>query len=160
MIRKILGNLLVGTLMPLLASVRWWPNIYDALVNNVYKYYDFHITSAREFFYHLFGGWLSYFVYALIYTIIILLPFQLIKDAYRRKLIHLSFVKKWFILTAIILGWILLVGMFGNIWMIPMWYNVIYILFALFASFMLTGILYFIIDLYYSVEGCSSQKKD
>lgn len=100
MIRKIIGNLLVGTLLPVLASFRWWPNIYNAILYKEYEYYDFHIETLRELLNEIYG---EYFLSYIIFLFLLLLPFQLIKDyCFRKKNKRLALWKKCLILTGII----------------------------------------------------------
>lgn len=46
----------------------------------------------------------------------------------------------------IIICCILIVGTFSNIWIYPYWHNVIYIIFSIFISVILTTMTYFVID--------------
>lgn len=83
MVRKIIGNLLVGRLLPILAASRWWPNIYNGVVHGKYEYYDFRIETLEELGYEIFGR--DFLVDYIIGLVLLLLPFQLIKDYNYKK---------------------------------------------------------------------------
>ncbi|TYR35845.1 hypothetical protein FXV77_12275 [Sphingobacterium phlebotomi] len=102
MIRKIIGNLIIGLIMPLLMLARWLPNTYNAIVHGVYEYYDFRITSLSGYLYEVYGkNYLFSFILAIVF---LLLPFQLIKDRYYRKRKRpLAVWKKMLILMSIVL---------------------------------------------------------
>src|SRR5690606_19616615 len=102
MIRKIIGNLIIGLIMPILMLGRWFLNTYNAFVHGVYEYYDFHITSLSGYLYEVYGkNYLFSFILAILF---LLLPFQLIKDYYYRKRKGpLAFWKKMLILMGIVL---------------------------------------------------------
>ncbi len=143
--RKIIGNLVVGIFVPFLLKIRWLPNVYDAVFYREYKYYDFEFNSLSEFLKEIYwnGFLLEYFLGLLF----ILLPFQLIKDHYKRKNKPLSFFSKFRVLAGIVISWVIIFGLFSNIWTIPWWHNFIYVAFALFFSLVITTLLYILVDI-------------
>ena len=145
--RKILGNILASFLIPVLLSVRWFPSIYKGVFHGVYEYYDVQVDTFGELLMNIYGG-ANYFLGAVLGGLIILLPFQLIKNGYYRSGKHLSFTKKWMILSSIFLGLIILFGTFSNIWWIPYWKNIYYILFSLGFGLIIAGLLYLCVDRY------------
>ncbi|RAV27408.1 hypothetical protein DN748_18820 [Sinomicrobium soli] len=143
-LRKIIVPLFIALPIPIFLKIRWLPNVYDALFKGIYRYYDFEIETLREFIFHVYGS--SYFIDYVLSVLMLMLPFQLIKDYYSKKNIRLSFLKKWGILTCIVSGWIILLGTFSNIWWVPWYKNMIYIAYALFLGLICTTLLYFAID--------------
>lgn len=57
-----------------------------------------------------------------------------------------SFVGKWMTISALIMFYLLLCGMFLNIWMIPWWHNFAYPVFALGLGGCANILLYFMVD--------------
>lgn len=102
--RKIIGNMLVAIFMPIIASARWFPNIYKAIFHHVYEYYDFHIETLSELIYYtLFESFGLLYTWSLVF---ILFPFQLIKDYhYNRDKKGLALWKKCLLLSGIIAFW-------------------------------------------------------
>ncbi len=140
-------NLLVGLLIPIALKIRWLPNVYDALFKGIYKYYDVRIDSLGEFLRYVYGN--SYPIAYVLSIAMLLLPFQLIKDHYSLRMkVRISFLRKWIILSAIVAGWIALWGTVSNIWMIPIFHNVIYLAFAIAFGFIFTSLLYLTVDQY------------
>lgn len=140
-------NLLVGLLIPIALKIRWLPNVYDALFKGIYKYYDVRIDSLGEFLRYVYGN--SYPIAYVLSIAMLLLPFQLIKDHYSLRMkVRISFLRKWIILSAIVAGWIALWGTVSNIWMIPIFQNVIYLAFAIAFGFIFTSLLYLTVDQY------------
>jgi hypothetical protein len=143
---KIIANITAGLLVPIFLNIRWFPNVYDAVFNGVYRYYDFQIKSLDEFLYHVYGS--SYLFEYAFSVIMVLLPFQLIKDYFLKKKGKLSFFGKWGILSAIIVSWILIWGSVSNIWTSPWYHNFIYLAFPLGFGLVFTTLLYFMVDRY------------
>ncbi len=143
---KIIANLTAGLLMPVILNIRWLPNVYDAVFNGVYRYYDFQIKSFGEFLYHVYGS--SYLIEYALSTILVLVPFQLIKDYFFKRKGKLSFLNKWGILTGIMVSWILICGSFSNIWWVPWYHNFIYLAFSVGFGLVFTTPLYFLVDRY------------
>lgn len=144
MIRKVVGNLIICFIIPFLLKIRWMPNLYEAIFYKEYRYYDVEINSFSEFFYYIYGE--TYFIIYSLSFLLFLTPFQFVKDYFYRKGHTLSYLKKVVILMLIIICCILIVGTFSNIWTYPYWHNVIYIIFSIFISVILTTMTYFVID--------------
>lgn len=144
--RKIIVNLIVACLMPILILGRWLPNTFDAIVYGVYKYYDFHITSLSEYLYEVYGRhFMIYFIFPLLFMLI---PFQVIKDQYYRKVKRLLILwKKILILMTIVLLEVMLFVR-GPIYD---WY-VMYLGVAIGLGVPISIILYFLIDRYVERE--------
>jgi len=102
MIRKVVGNLIIGLIMPILMLARWLPNTYNAVVHGTYEYYDFHITSLTGYLYEVYGkNYLFSFILAILF---LLLPFQFVKDRYyRTRKKPLTVWKKILILVGVVL---------------------------------------------------------
>lgn len=83
-----------------------------------------------------------YFAMYFIHLFVLFLPFQLIKDYYfNTKNIKLSFLKKWGILTSIMIGWMIL-------WVpIRIEYSM-FLIFAISFGLFFTVLLYVAIDRY------------
>lgn len=143
---KIILNLIVGIFIPIVLKIRWLPNLFEAVFYGKYNYYDFQINSLGEFLKEVYvrGFWLEY----VLGIILILLPFQLIKDNFHRKNKSLRFFRKVQILFGILIGWIIVLGTFSNIWIIPWWYNFVYLVYAVIFSLIFTSLLYFLVDRY------------
>lgn len=146
MYRKIIMNFLIGLLLPIALSVQWLPNVYDAFFKGVYKYYDFRIGSLREFLYHVYGN--SYFIDYVLFLIMFLLPFQLIKDHYYKIGKRLSFYKKILLFSLIVGCLIIFWGLFSNIWIYPIYHNLIYLVYAFGSGVIFGSLLYFSVDRY------------
>ena len=101
--RKIIGNLVVGILVPFLLKITWLPNVYDAVFYREYKYYDFEFNSLGDFLKEIY--WNSFLLDYFLGLLFILLPFQLIKDHYNRKNKPLSFFSQFVLLAGIVIGW-------------------------------------------------------
>ena len=149
--RKVLINTLVSLLIPFFFMIRWLPNIYAGIIHGEYRYYDYRVNSFWELLSYVYGGW-TYPIGAIVGGLVILLPFQLIKDGSEEKGTPLSFIKKWWILSGIVLGWVLAFGSISNIWTTPWWHNFIYPVFALIFGFVFNTLLYFGIDRYVEEE--------
>lgn len=149
--RKVLINTLMSLLIPFFFMIRWLPNIYAGVFHGEYRYYDYRVNSLWELLSYVYGGW-TYLIGAIVGGLVILLPFQLIKDGSEEKGTPLSFIKKWGVLSGIVLGWVLVFGSFSNIWTPPWWYNFIYPVFALVFGFVFNTLLYFGIDRYVKRE--------
>lgn len=148
---------MVGLLAPIYFNIRWLPNVYDAIFNGVYHYYDFQIKSLNEFLYHVYGTlYLAEYAFS---VIMVLLPFQLIKDYFFKKKNKLSFFGKWGILAGIMVSWILILGTFSNIWWTPWYYNFIYLAFSLGFGLVFTTLLYFMVDRYVEKNKQSTNNK-
>ena len=89
-LRKIIVALFIALPIPIFLKIRWLPNVYDALFKGIYRYYDFEIETLREFLFHVYGS--SYFIDYVLSVLMLMLPFQLIKDYYSKKNIRLSFI--------------------------------------------------------------------
>lgn len=150
MIRKIIGNILVGLLLPFLFLVRWWPSTYDAIFYGVYKYYDFHITSLSEYLYEVYGrDFLARSIFPLLFM---LLPFQIIKDGYYWKNRQaLTLWKKMLVFTGIVLLEVMLFVR-GPIYD----YYALYLGSAIGIGVPISALLYLLIDRY--VEKIANEK--
>lgn len=152
--RKILFNLVAAGVAPIILSFRWLPNVYDALIHQKYRYYYYQIETLGDFLYLVYGK--NYVLNFVILLIFIFLPLQLIKDSYFKngRYHMLTFFRKWIILTAIVLGWIVFFGTFSNIWWTPpdLYKNLIYIVFAGGFSIIFTTFFHFTLDRFQSPE--------
>lgn len=142
---KLLGNSITALLTPFLIGCYNIPSLYKAIFYKEYKYYDFDISTFSDFFYYTYGQF--YIIIYILSLIFFFLPFQLIKDYYITKKENLSFIKKVYIFSAIILTCILILGSFINIWIYPYWYNLLYIIFSFVLAIILTTILYYLVDI-------------
>lgn len=114
--RKIFAFIFCSLLSPIIFSIPWLPNILEAILYRKYNYYDFHITSLSEFFVTVYE---ETFLGAAIFSfVLIFVPFQLIKDYAYKKGKNFSFLEKIGILSGIMALWILVFGLFTNIWTI------------------------------------------
>lgn len=145
--RKIIGNILVSLLIPILFSVRWFPAIYKGIFYGEYEYYDFQVNTFGELLGYIYGG-VGYFFGAILGYIAIILPFQIIKESRYNKGKVNSFKFKWVIISLIVLLWILIFGTFSNIWMVPWWHNLIYIGFSFGFGLICNTVLYLGVDRY------------
>ncbi len=139
--RKIIGNLLVGLILPILILGRWLPNTYHAVFFDVYEYYDFHITSLSQFLSTVYRHYIFIYVISLLF---ILLPFQVLKDLYyAKKGKYLSLLKKVLFLVLLLL----IENMLFIRGPIYEWYGR-YILFAAGIGIPISILLYFTVDRY------------
>ena len=144
--RKIIFNAFIALLIPIVLLIRWIPNVFNALLFGQYKYYDFRINTLGKFLSTVYDG---YFIMWIISLLFIFFPFQLIKDFYiEKKGRPLSFIKKTSVLSSIVVAIILFFGSFSNIWMLPWYNNLIYLVFAYGFGLLFTTLLYFTIDKY------------
>lgn len=143
LMKKIIVNLAVNLTIPFLLKIRWVPNLYDAIINKKYTYYDYHIETLSRFLYYLYGE--SFIVDYLLFLVFILIPFQLIKDYYSKKY-YLSFIHKCIILMIIIITYIIIIGLFYNIWVAPWWYNFMYLLYSFIFSVIINTFFYFLLE--------------
>src|SRR5690606_36585679 len=117
--RKITFNILVAFFVfPLVMRIKYW---IDFGINPVKKYESIRDLIANEFFHNS-----LYIIMAFSFLILILLPYQLIKDVSLKKGKKLTYIKKTMIFTGLIGIPILLLGAFSNIWWIPWYKNFLY----------------------------------
>lgn len=76
--RKLIFNLLIGSIFPILINIRWIPNIYNAIVYERYTYYNVQVESLQELLEYIYEG--TYMLVYIVSLLCILLPFQLIKN--------------------------------------------------------------------------------
>ena len=139
LIRKIIFNAIIGFLVfPLLLQIKRWG---DFDVNLIEQYGS--IKAIVLAFFIAF-----YFLNSTVFSIFILLPFQLIKDYYVTKGKKLSFLRKILWFSALVFALICVFGSFSNIWWVPWYKNMIYIAYALLLGLICTTLLYFMIDQY------------
>jgi tellurite resistance protein TehA-like permease len=89
-----------------------------------------------------------YFLNAIVFSILILLPFQLIKDHYYTRGKRLQFPQKVLYFSILVLILITIFGSFSNIWWVPWYKNMVYVAYAFGLGLICTAILYFTIDQY------------
>lgn len=148
--RKILVNLLAAFLAPFILLSGYLPDLYDAVFYQQYRYYDFQIESLGRYLYLVYGQlFIPFFIGSLIF---LFLPFQLIKDYYRRegKNKKLIFYSKWVLLTLIVLAWIIFFGLFTNIWWTStlLYKNLFYIIYAAGFALIFTTFFHYTLDRY------------
>lgn len=145
MYRKIIGNIIAAFLSPIYLYIRWLPNLFDAIVYKKYTYYDFQISSLKELIIDIYNDYLIIFLLALI---IVFIPFQLIKDYFYSQKQRLSFLQKSLFLTAQVVLIIIIWGLFSNVFVLPWYKNLFYLVFAFGFGFIFSGLLYLFIDRY------------
>ncbi|HAY3552122.1 hypothetical protein KRE47_08730 [Elizabethkingia meningoseptica] len=138
--RKILWNIIAAfVLFPIVGIGRHWVNI----ITGNYEYYNIHYT-LREYLGLLLYGQVYFSIF---WLLIVLFPFQLIKDYRYRIGKRLSFLYKVLVFAGIISSVILIAGsFFVNIWGTPWWDNLLYIIVAIGISIIFTPFLYLTID--------------
>lgn len=145
-VRKIVGNLLLALLAPIILQMTSIPNVYRAVFWKQYRYSDSELGSLSEFLaviYH------EYFFFYLVSLVLFLLPFQLVKDYFTRKGKQLSIARKFFILLAIMLIVILFLGSFVlNIWRAVWYQNFFYLAISVVFSGIFATLLHFFVDRY------------
>lgn len=146
MLRKIIANLLLGLLAPIVLQMGDLPDVYRAIFFNDYTYSDSKLSSLGEFLmltYH------SYFVFYFSAMLFFLLPFQVIKDYLKRKEKQINLFQKFLLLSGIVLFWFLLSGLFFvNIWATPWYYNFGYLGIAAAFGAVFSILCYLLIDRY------------
>jgi len=141
MFRKIFYNAFAAFfLFPLLLNFKYW---IDFGINPIKKYATFQEAVIQEFFNDS-----LYFILAFAFLILILLPYQLIKDSNLNKGRKMSIGKKVLLFTGLICGLIILFGSFNNIWWRPWYKNLYYIVFALSFGLFFAIFLHLSIDRY------------
>lgn len=142
--------MLVCTLLsPIVSLMRWLPNVMDATLYGKYKYYDFHITSLREFLGVVYG---NFYIYMIISLIFLFIPCQLIKDFCYRKGYHLNFLKRTGILFGVIFFWIVVTGIISFAITTPWYDNCIFVVCIGGASLFYGTILHFMVDRYQHIH--------
>ncbi|OPB91076.1 hypothetical protein BAZ10_15050 [Elizabethkingia occulta] len=138
--RKILWNIIAAlVLFPIVGIGRHWVNI----ITGNYEYYNIHYT-LREYLRLLLHGQVYFSIF---WLMIVLLPFQLIKDYRLRINKKLSFLYKILIFAAIVSLIVLIAGsFFVNLWATPWWNNFLYLVVAIGLSVIFTPFLYLTID--------------
>ena|SRR5690606_25426128 len=143
--RKIFVNLLAAfVIFPLFLSVKYWKNI----VNGQYRYYDAYYEKLTDYIYVTVIHSIGYPIMPIFVLIFIFLPFQLLKDYYSKQRKRLSILKKILILSILVLGLIVLFGTFSNIWTLPIYKNLIYLVYSLAFGGFFAWLLYALIDRY------------
>lgn len=140
-IRKIGFNLVIGFFVfPLILKIQQW--IYfgiDSIKQDGLGLRAIFIAIFEDPF---------YFLNAIVFSLLILLPFQLIKDYHYTKGKRLQFSQKVLYFSVLVLILIGLFGSFSNIWWVPWYKNMVYVAYALGLGFVCTTILHFTIDRY------------
>jgi hypothetical protein len=141
MIRKIIVNLLVAFfIFPTFIFIK------DLIIIDVEYYpYDLDRNSLVDYLYVFWNHYFDFLI-PIMLSLLILLPFQLIKDGQYRRGTRYSFARKWIILMSLLSGAILLWGSFSNIWVDPWWKNLYYLLFVALFGLSVNGLLYLFID--------------
>lgn len=85
---------------------------------------------------------------SIIFLLVVLLPIELLKDYKLKKGVKYSFTVKWFISIVVIMIPILLWGLFTNIWVVPWWKNLYYVVFSILFGLGITSILHLFVDRY------------
>lgn len=141
LIRKIGFNIIVGSFVfPMILKIQQWfsPGV-DSIKQDG--------AGLRAILIAIFGD-PFYFLNAIGFSILILLPFQLIKDYHYTKGKGLQFPQKVLYFSMLILLLIGLFGSFSNIWWVPWYKNIGYVVYALGLGLVCTTILHFTIDRY------------
>lgn len=146
--RKILINIFGAFLAPFILMASSLPAVYDAVFYQRYRYHDFQISTTKEFLHAVYGQ--PYIPLFIISLILLFLPFQLIKDYYRKegKNKMLTFLRKWILLTLIMSCWIVFWGFFTNIWWFPIYKNLVYIPYAAGFSLIFSTFFHYLLDRY------------
>lgn len=138
MTRKILVNALISFgLLQLFFFIKYYSIEID---RGYWQMYSF--EEKLKDFLHSFG----YMIPSFLFSILILWPNQLIKDDFYRRMKPLSFLKKWLLMTILILVWIVLWGCFSNIWAIYWLDNYIYLAFSIGFALVSAFILHYLLD--------------
>lgn len=143
--RKILINILAAIFTPVVMMANWLPNVFNAVFYQRYEYFDFRINSLSEMLYNVYGR--TYIPIVVVSLLLVFLPLQLIKNRYQKNK-KLTFLKKWMLLTLIILFWVVFTGTFTNIWGFPLYKNLIYIIYAGGFSLIFTTFFHYTLDRY------------
>lgn len=137
MVRKIIFNIIIGyVLFPIFLIFREWNNF----INGIYKYEDIVYESLYEYLIDYLHT-LAYPLVPTIFLLIVLLPFQLIKDSYFNRFnkplnLWLKFVVLVLILF-LVYFFLITRGHMKNFWLSTICFGAIY-----------TLILYFTVDRY------------
>lgn len=141
--RKIIANLLLGLLGPIMLNVRALPQVYRAIFYGEYTYLDFGIQSLEEYLSAVCSSFFFFF-----FLFLILLPFQLIKDYYSRNGRKIVLFKKFLILAGIMIFWSCFFGIFVNLWVISWYDNYFYLVKVAVFGTVFTVLCYLFIDRY------------
>ncbi len=145
MYRKIIVNGLVAfVVFPVIISFRYWQNI----IEGNYKYYDSYIDSFSEYVYIAVLRPMAYPLVPIFFLLLVLLPFQLIKDHYYKIGKTLPYYKKILLFSLIVGSLIIFWGLFSNIWVYPYYHNLIYLVYAFGSGVIYGSLLYFLVDRY------------
>ena len=155
-LRKIIATLLASLLAPIIGLFRWLPNVAEAILYQRYTYYDFQITSLREFLCLVYCH--SFLSISLLALIIFFIPFQITKDYYVKKGRTMSFFEKVGFLSLLMAMVIIIFGSFSNIWIIPWYKNLLYIFFALGFGIFFATLLFFLVDKHEETRTLSRSK--
>ncbi|WP_293944785.1 MULTISPECIES: hypothetical protein [unclassified Sphingobacterium] len=140
MIRKITANLIVAfVIIPFILTAGSWANI----ISGNYRIEDAYYNSLSEYIGVILHE-TAFPIFSILYLLLILLPYQLIKDRYYIKNGHgMSFWKKLLILTAMIaLLWLLIFQ-----YPISDWY-IKFLSYVIGIAVSVSTILYFSVDCY------------
>lgn len=144
--RKIFGNILVSLLSPIFFSIRWLPNVYEAIIFKKYTYYDLEFNSLGQYLLAIYGN--TFVPLSLFSFFLIFVPFQTVKDYFLRTGRPLNFLKKVAVLSGYVIVLVLVWGMFTNLWTTPWYNNLVYLIYAFVFGFVFAGLLYLMIDRY------------
>src|SRR5690606_30994415 len=116
--RKLIVNLII-TFVILPISVKL-EDIFN-VIRGEYSVYDTYNSNLKDYLSVTVFN-VTNLIIALFALVFVFFPFQLFKDYYCKKNKPLSFIRKVYLLSLIVISIILLLGSFSNIWAIP-WYN-------------------------------------
>jgi len=143
--RKILVNLLAAfVVFPIFMSTKYWKNI----LTGHYRYYDAYYEKLTDYIYVTVIHAMGYPVMPIFVLFCVFLPFQLTKDYYSEQKKKLSIYKKILILSTLTVGLIILFGSFSNVWVVPLYRNLLYLVYSLVFGGFFAGLFYILIDRY------------
>jgi len=148
--RKIVFILIACLIAPALFYIKTTSGDYGTVHYKGGRYFDYKISSLNDYLIALWGFY--YLRFSFFSLVLIFIPFQFIKDYHYRNIQPLTFFKKVLILSAIVMGWMFLWGIFSNIWIHPYYYNLLYLAFSIFFGLFFTSFFYVTIDRYVENE--------
>ena len=143
--RKLISNLLAALLAPIILSVVQLPRLYNAVFYNIYDCQSYRYSSLKEF---LCAVYCEVYPVVFVLSLLIFLPFQLIKNHYYKKGRKLSFIKRIGLMALIVIALVCFFGTFISLWLFPLSHNVFYIGLALGIAVVFTPLFHFLVDRY------------
>lgn len=139
--RKVIFNLIAGfVLLPLISFMTFY---YQEVRTGNWTENPFSYESGKFLHSEIYG------LIEVLFLILILIPFQLLKNHRFKRGYKMGFLKRWLILTLIFLIVIFIFAVFtyGAI-AIPWWRNYIYIVLSIIIALVFSTFLYFTVDRY------------